>query len=136
MNKIKTESMTQNNTKICLKTLQELLDAIQDPIGRCNHLQIILRKNKNIRSRLDQKFLLLSPNGFGVYILKDVDYNNGVIIISLSNIATGNMAQIELHVDDQHPQVFLLNWNDFKNLVYIDCPFHNISDDLLELVND
>ena len=69
-----------NSNCECSPSLDELLDDMQNPSGKYKHLQIVLYRNKNsLKLGLGQKYLVVNNVGFGVYILNDVDYSNGII---------------------------------------------------------
>ena len=110
---------TERSTYECPATPEELLDEMQDPSGKYKHLQIILTRNSINRSMgLGQQYLVVNNNGFGVYQLLNTDYCNGVIQLKLKDTYTGEIAHITLNITDKHPQLYLICWNDIKQLVY------------------
>lgn len=130
--------MTKKSIYDCPATLDDLLNVMQDPSGGYQHLQIILKRDNTTDSRLGlgQEYLVVNKNGFGVYQLNDVDYIDGKILMRLTNKSNGNRAEISLDINNKCPQVFLLNWNDIKRMVY-DEKTNNYADDvLLELDTD
>lgn len=111
---IKTASTMENETKINQFTPEEFLDCWLTT-GRYNHLKIILSKNNN--RTLGQHYLVVSAAGYGVYQLNDIDYNNGTIVMTLTNTDTVESTQIRLDINNEHPQYFLICWDDIVNMV-------------------
>ena len=120
---------THNNSYGCKPTFQELLD---DKSGRYSHLQVILNRKDNRSLGLGQEYLVVNIIGFGVYQLNDIDYSDGIILMTLTNISNSNMAQLRLDVNDEHPEHFLICWDDIKQMVYAGSTCNVIDDDLLE----
>ena len=125
------ENTTDNNYPA---TLADLIEAMQDPSGRYKHLQIFFYRNK---SSLDlgfgQKYLIVNRIGFDLYELTGVDYHSGVIKMLFNNPSNGNSAEINLNINDEHPEHFLICWNDIKNMVYAEQTHNSVDADLLEL---
>jgi Cys-tRNA synthase (O-phospho-L-seryl-tRNA:Cys-tRNA synthase) len=95
---------TIKSIRECPVTLDELLEAIQDPSGKYHHLQIILKRNNNNRSlELGQKYLVVNSSGFGVYQLLDINYSNGIIQLKLKNTNTDKIVHTSLNINDKHP---------------------------------
>ena len=118
-------------------TIEELLDAMQDPSGRYKHLQIIFYRNKSsLGLGLGQQYLVVNQYGFGLYQLDDVDYSNGILIMMFTNPRTGNTAEIFLDVNNKHPEHFLICWHDVKQLL-LEENLLDINDyEMLELDKD
>lgn len=115
--------------------LPELIEAMQ--AGKYKHLSIFLYRDK---SSLDlgfgQRYLLVSNSGFELYELKSVDYNGGFLQVLFANSDTGCIAEVNLDVNDEHPEHYALNWNDIKDMVYNEIASDNNAADLLELDNE
>jgi len=115
-------------------TIEELLDAMQDPSGRYKHLKIIFYRNKSsLKLGLGQQYLVVNQDGFGLYQLNDINYSNGILIMMFTNPRTGNMAEITLDVNNKHPEHFLICWKDIKQLMFEENLLDIIDDELLEL---
>jgi hypothetical protein len=125
---------SNNSTCDYSATLDELIDDMQNHSDRYKHLKIILNRNHNNRSLgLGQRYLVVNNEGIGVYQLNDVDYSNGKIHMIFTNTSTGNMAKISLDVNDEHPEHFLICWNDIKQMAYAESTCYDTNDELLEL---
>ncbi|MGD0583761.1 MAG: hypothetical protein ABR974_12560 [Bacteroidales bacterium] len=103
---------THKNSYECKPTVQELLD---DKSGRYTNLQIILNRKDNRSLGLGQEYLVVNNIGFGVYQLNDIDYSDGIILMTLTNISNGNIAEITMDINDEHPQYYLICWDNCWN---------------------
>ncbi len=123
-----------NNTSAYPPTIEELLDAMEDPFGRYRYLQLIYYRNKSsLGLGLGQQYLVVNQYGFGLYQLDDVDYSNGILTMMFTNPRTGNMAEITLDVNNKHPEHFLICWKDIKQLMFEENLLDIADDELLEL---
>ena len=124
---------TTNNTYPA--NIAELIDQMET--GRYKHLQIFLRHNQsNLGLGMEQEYLMVSRDDFGVYRLVSVDYSEGIVQLVLSNPITGEPSEINLDVHDEHPAYIFICWNDIKNLVYAEMTSDYAGEDLLELDTD
>lgn len=114
-------------------TIEDLLAGMQDPSGRYMHLQVIFSRDQSSAGLgFGQRYLVVNRNGFGVYQLNGVDYNDGILQMLFTNPDTGKTAEISLDINDEHPAHFLINWNDLTKMVHTEQT-HEDADDLLEL---
>ena len=115
--------------------LPELIEAMQ--AGKYKHLSIFLYHDK---SSLDvgfgQRYLLINSSGFGLYELKSVDYNSGFLQMLFTNPDTGCFAEVNLDVNNEHPENYCLRWSDIKNMVFDEIASDYIDDELLELEDE
>jgi len=131
------ESSEFYNTGDYPETMEELLDAMEDPSGRYKHLRIILYRNRSsIGLGLGQQYLVVNRNGFGLYQLTDINYSNGILVMTFANPKTCNVAKVTLDINNKHPEHFLIGWNDLKQLVYEETISDLINDEILELEKD
>jgi len=68
--------------------------------------------------------------------LDNVDYKEGVILLSFTNPATGEKAEFRVDINNKHPQVFLINWSDIEDMVYSDVTTNYNDKELRELENE
>ncbi|MCJ7449492.1 MAG: hypothetical protein MUO72_17590 [Bacteroidales bacterium] len=129
------EKETNNSTYQYPSTFDELIDDMQNHADRYKHLQIILNRKIEHSLGLGQKYFVVNNIGFGVYQLNDVDYSNGKIYMTLTNTSTGNTAEISLDVNNEHPEHFLICWNDIKQMAYAESTIDYTNDELLEQEN-
>ena len=85
---------------------------------------------------LGQLYLVVNDIGFAVYRLENVDYENGLICLLFTNPTTGNFAEINLDINNKHPQVFLINWKDIEDMFCLNIASKFNDDGLLELENE
>ena len=112
--------------------LPELIEAMQ--AGKYKHLSIFLYRDK---SSLDlgfgQKYLVINHNGFGVYELKSVDYNGHFLQMLFANPDTGCFAEVNLDVNNEHPEHYAIRLHDLKDILYAEITSDIVDDELLEL---
>ena len=104
--------------------------------GRYQNLQIILYRNHpglGMGMGLGQQYLVVNRDGFGVFRLISVDYKSGIIYLALTNQLTGEPFEINLDVNDEHPEYIFICWEDIKNMVLDDIAYRFTGDDSLEL---
>ncbi|MDT8401909.1 MAG: hypothetical protein RQ743_09450 [Bacteroidales bacterium] len=112
--------------------ITNLINQMQE--GKYKHLQIFLsRDQSNLGLGFGQKYLVVNPDGFGLYELNCVDYNDGILQILFSNPATGNTAEINLDVKDEHPAYIFICWKNIRDMVYDEITNCCAGEDLLEL---
>lgn len=123
--------MKESDTNIDKQSLspEDLLSGLK-PNGKYEHLQLILSKNNN--RKFGQEYLVVSPLGFGVYQLLDIDYQEGRIMMTFRNTDTDIVVEERLDINDTKPQLFLICWDDIKRMVHDPKVSDPSNDDLLE----
>ena len=123
--------MKESNTNIDKQTLfqDDLLSGLK-PNGKYEHLQLILSKNNN--RKFGQEYLVVSPLGFGVYQLLDIDYQEGRIMMTFRNTDTDIVVEERLDINDRYRKLFLICWDDIKQMVHDPKVSDPSNDDLLE----
>ncbi len=115
--------------------LPELIEAMQD--GKYKHLSIFLYRDKSsLDMGFGQRYLLVNNRGFALYDFKSVDYNGGFLQMLFTNPDTGCFAEVNLDVNNEHPEHFAIRWNDLKDMVYNGIASDYDDADLLELENE
>ena len=114
-------------------TIEELVDDMEKHPDKYRHLQFILNRKKHHGLGLGQRYLLINQDGFGVYQLDMVDYNNGFIQMLLIDPDTGIPSEINFNINNTHPETFLINWTDIEDMVYADRNLNCADGELLEL---
>ena len=102
------------------------------------HLKVFLRsENPTDIPDFGDEYLAVSPSGFGLYRINSTDYQNGRIILSLTEVSTNKAVQYSLDVNNQHPSCIFIRYKDVKNMVFDECMKSKINDnELLELIED
>jgi hypothetical protein len=115
--------------------LDELVQDMEQHPELYHHLKIFLRhENTTCIPDFGEEYLVVNGNGFGVYSLNDIDYNDGRIVLSLTERDTKLPALITLDVDDKQPNIHLIRWHDVKEMVYAESTYTRLNiEDLLEI---
>ncbi len=119
-------------------SINELVQDIEKHPDRYQHLKIFLRHDNSTGiPDFGEEFLAVSPSGFGLYRINSADYQNGRIILSLTEVSTNKAVQYSLDVNNQHPSCIFIRYKDVKNMVFNECMKSKINDnELLELIED
>jgi hypothetical protein len=70
--------------------------------------------------------------GFGVYQLNEIDYRDGIIKMFFTNAFIDDKAEINIDIKDKLPQVFIICWDDIKEMVYRENESNEKNEELLE----
>jgi hypothetical protein len=101
------------------------------------HLQIIFSSKKEDESwGIGQRYLVVNYNGYGVYILDNLDYRDGKIYMTLTNQYTMETEKMSLDINDKHPKHYFIKWEDIKGLAYDEQTKDKSDNELLELDED
>jgi len=116
--------------------INELVQNMKKHPHLYQQLQIFLRRESNTGTpNFGEQYLAVSPSGFGLYQLESVDYQNGNIIISLTDTSTNEPVIHTVDIINSQPTCIYVRWKDIKNLVFNECMKSNENDnDLLELI--
>lgn len=126
----------QKDDNLLPATLNELIMDMELNPDKYKHLQFIMSRHKNPKMDFGQMYLVVNQVGFGLYRLDNLDYQEGIIILSLTNPLTGNLAEYRLDIYDKHPDVFLINWKDIEDMVYSEIASTYSDNELHELENE
>lgn len=127
------EKESINSTYQCPLTLDELVDDMEKHIDKYKHLQFILNRQKHINLGLGQKYLVVNYAGFDLYELINLDCSNGIIQLTFTNPDNGNSLEINLDINNEHPNIFLVNWKDLEEMVLAERKFDCSKDECLNL---
>ena len=132
-------TMKTDSNKISNPTsINELVVDIEKHPDRYQHLKIFLRhENSTGIPDFGEEYLAVSPSGFGLYRIESVDYQNGEIIISITDTSTKEVVTHSVDINNSHPTCLYVRWKDIKNIVFNECMKSKIHDnELLELIED
>lgn len=117
-------------------TIDKLVQEMEQHPELYQHLKIFLRReNSTGIPDFGEEFLGVSPSGFGLYRIESVDYQNGSIIISLTDTLTKELVTHSVDINNRQPSCLFIRWKDVKNMVFSECMKSNINEyDLLELI--
>ena len=113
----------------------ELIEAMQ--AGKYKHLSIFLYRDKSsLDMGFGQEYLVVNNRGFGLYDLKSVDYNSGFLQMLFTNPDTGCFAEVNLDVNNEHPEHYAIRLHDLKDMLYAEITSGIVDDELLKLENE
>ncbi len=126
------EKLTYNTSPA---DLPELIEAMQ--AGKYKHLSIFLYRDKSsLDMGFGQEYLVVNNRGFGLYDLKSVDYNSGFLQMLFTNPDTGCFAEVNLDVNNEHPEHYAIRLHDLKDMLYAEITSGIVDDELLKLENE
>ena len=129
--------MKTDSTKISKPaSLDELVQEMEKHPDRFQHLRIFLRRESNTGiPDFGEQYLVVSHDGFGLYRLDSVDYQDGRIFLSLKEVTTDIAVTYSMGINEEHPRCLFIRWKDIWDLVLDDCLRSDVPDiDLLELI--
>lgn len=129
------EEMNSNSDKYSA-TLDDLVLEMENNPDLHKHLKIFLRGAEHSKPvGIGSDYMLVNKYGFWLCKLKDINYRDGKIELSLLELNTGDTSVFKIALSDKNPKHILISWTDIKKLVFEECMKNNINDcDLLELI--
>jgi len=126
---------TESNELSNLASINELVQDMEKYPDAYKHLKVFLRENSTGIPDFGEEYLAVSPSGFGLYCINYTDYQNGKIIISLTEVSTNKALNYSFNINEVHPTCLFIRWKDVKNMVFDECMKRDVNDnDLLELI--
>ena len=121
-----------SNTKPDTITYDELFSGLSST-GIYSHLQILLHREHTItKPEFGRKFLLVSPNTFGLVRLNDLNLFDDQICLELEDAFTGLVKPVFIPVNDERFRFVLIAWEDVVQIVHQDLKNPLTPNDLLE----
>lgn len=117
-------------------SINDLVVDIEKHPDRYQHLKVFLRRETSTGvPDFGEEYLAVSPSGFGLYRINSTDYQNGRIILSLTEASTNKAVNYSFNINEVHPTCLFIRWKDVKNMVFDECMKRDVNDnDLLELI--
>jgi hypothetical protein len=117
-------------------SIDELIQNVEKHPDIYRHLQIFLsHEYTNDAPALGEEYLAVTKNGFAIYRIDDIDYQNGIINISLTDTTTYQAETYILDINDKNPKCIFLRWKDVKEMVFNECiRSDRNNDELLEFI--
>ena len=120
------------NTKPDTITYDELFSGLSST-GIYSHLQILLHREHNItKPEFGRKFLMVSPNTFGLVRLNDLYLCDDQICMELEDVFTGLTKPVFISVNDKRLRFVLIAWEDVVDIVQQDSIYKTRKDELLD----
>lgn len=129
--------MMKDSNKISNPTsINELVQDMEKHPDVYQHLKVFLRhENSTGIPDFGEEYLAVSPSGFGLYCINSTDYQNGRIILSLTEASTNKAVSYSIDINNQNPCCLFIRWKDIKSMVFNECMKKDVNDnDLLELI--
>ncbi len=122
-----------SNAKPDSITYDELFSGLSTT-GIYSHLQIILHREHTIsKPEFGRKFLLVSPNTFGLVRLNDLYLNDDQICLELEDVFTGILKPFFIPLNDKGFRFILIAWEDVIDIIHQDSIIQsNCGNGLLE----
>ena len=120
----------------CPHSIDEMVNEMETHPDAYQHLKVFLRReNSTGIPDFGEEYLAVSPSGFGLYRINSTDYQNGRIILTLTEASTNKEVSYSLDINNQNPNCLFIRWKDLKRMVFNECMKRNINDnDLLEMI--
>ena len=131
--------MMKDSNKISNPTsINELVQDMGKHPDLYQHLRIFLGRESNTGiPDFGEQYLAVSHEGFALYRLDSVDYQDGNIILSLTEQSTNQPVKFSVDINNAQPSCLFIRWKDIWNLVLDDILRSNEDDiELLELIDD
>jgi len=119
-------------------SIDEMVSEMEKHPDLYQHLRIFLGRESNTGiPDFGEQYLAVSQDGFALYRLDSVDYQDGRIFLSLKEATTDIAVTHTLDINEEHPRCLFIRWKDIWNLVLDDILRSNVDDiELLELIDD
>jgi len=137
-NSYKLPMKTRTNELSKPTSINELVQDIEKHPDRYQHLKIFLRHDNSTGiPDFGEQYLAVRHDGFALYRLDSVDYQDGNIILSLTEQSTNQPVKFSVDINNAQPSCLFIRWKDIWNLVLDDILRSNVDDiELLELIDD
>lgn len=114
--------MQNHNSYQCPDSIEELVDEMEKHPDRYQYLKVFLRRDGMCDlPDFGEEYLAVSCEGFGLYRIESVNYQNERIIISLTDTSTNEPVIHSVDIKNSHPSCLFVRWKDVKNLVFNEC---------------
>ena len=120
-------------------SINELVQDMEKNPNLYQHLRIFLSRESNTAiPDFGEQYLVVSKDGFGLYRLDDVDYQNGRIFLSLKEATTDIAVTYSMDINEEHPRCLLfIRWLDIWDILLNEILKSDVTDnDLFELIED
>jgi hypothetical protein len=119
-------------------TLEELVQEMEKHPDQYQHLEIFLsREAVSDFPVFGEEYLAVSREGFALYRLDSVDYQDGCVLLSLTEQSTNQPVILSVDINNEQPRCLFVRSKDVWNLLLADILRSNVDDiDLIELIED
>ena len=106
-----------NQSKPYQTTFHELSEGLS-PDGKFSHLQVFM--HRNFKCQIGSKFLMITPSVFGLVVVKDLTYENEIIIVEFLDCVTEQVGNVRIDINDERPCVLFICFEDIRSIVLTD----------------
>jgi hypothetical protein len=106
-----------NQSKPHQTTFHELSEGLS-PDGKFSHMQVFL--HRNFKCQIGSKFLMVTPSVFGLVVVKDLTYENGIVIVEFLDCVTEQVGNVRIDINDERLSVLFICFDDIKSIVLTD----------------
>jgi hypothetical protein len=106
-----------NDSKGYQTILEELCEGLS-PDGRYSNLQVFL--HRNFKCQIGSKFLMVTSSIFGLVVVKDLTYQNGVVIVEFLDCVTEQVGNVRIDINDERPNALFICFEDIKSIELTD----------------
>lgn len=110
-------------------TFHELCEGLTTD-GKYSHMRMFLHRNFNCK--IGSKFLMVTPSVFGVVVLRDLTYENGIVIVEYLDCVTQQVGNVRIDINDERPCVLFICFEDIRSIVLTDSKNVDNDSGLLE----
>lgn len=130
--------ITDSNKISAPASINELVQEMERNPDQYQHLRIFLGRESNTGiPDFGEQYLAVSHDGFVLYRLDSVDYQDGRIFLSLKEATTDIAVTHTLDINEEHPRCLFIRWRDIWDIVLDDILRSNVDDiDLIEFIED
>jgi hypothetical protein len=86
--------------------------------GKYSHIQVFL--HRNFKCQIGSKFLMVTPSVFGLVVVKDLMYENGIVIVEFLDCVTEQVGNVRIDINDDRLGVLFICFEDIKSIVLTD----------------
>jgi hypothetical protein len=109
--------VANSDSKGCQTTFHELSVGFTTD-GKFSHLQVFL--HRNFKCQIGSKFLMVTPSVFGLVVVKDLTYKNGIIIVQIYDCVTQQVGNVRIDINDERPNALFICFEDIRSIVLTD----------------
>lgn len=128
----KSRAMKSNFKNTDNNSMEELVNQMSFSPDDYMNLQIFLHRKRDINSRPNNYFLMVTPKVFGKVEVLDLTIEGNFINIEFLDCAMQEHGNIWINISDEKPSSFFICWQDVRKMVLDETISSYCDKDLLE----
>ncbi|MBN1969730.1 MAG: hypothetical protein JW870_10210 [Candidatus Delongbacteria bacterium] len=127
----------KNSIQQISSSLGELVHDMEKHPEIYQHLRIFLKHdNSTVNYDFGEQYLAVSQDGFALYRLDSVDYQDGRVLLSLTEQSTNQPVEFSVDINNEQPSCLFVRWKDIWDIILDDILKSDGNDgDLIELID-